>query len=93
MLLFVSCVIAVWASLQSVFSDDQLAARARVGMLLGYLDLAVVWFRLPSRWLGCVVSFFSLLSFSVCVARTLSARARAVVRVVASVRLCVWPGC
>ena len=38
LLLLVSCIFAVRASLQSMLSDDQLPARPRVGMFRGYLD-------------------------------------------------------
>ena len=57
MFLLVSCAVAVWASLQLMLSDDQLPARARVGMFLRYLDLSAIWFRLLVRWPGWVVSF------------------------------------
>ena len=59
-LLTASRVGAVWALLQSVLFDDQLPARARVGIHLVIFSCLVFGFRLPVRWPGLAVFSFSL---------------------------------
>ena len=62
LLLAASRVSAVGALLQSVLFDDQLPARARVGINLVVFSCLVFGFRLPARW-PVIAVFRFLLSY------------------------------
>ena len=81
LLLIVSRVSAVWALLQSVLLNDQLPARARVGICLIVFSCLLFGSRLPARWPGLRRPAFCFLLLD-CVASLLIARARVVVHLV-----------